>query len=131
MQDEFVFEVHTPIHVSKHVPVTRCVCVWCGRVYSTCVWIHVRFNICVSVCIWCEFASPQASGGTKGSAKYKEQRHNLHNLAFDLGHQESPLAPTTAAKLFPSPVDSISELCLSEASASSGPHKGHRARAEQ
>ena len=81
------------------------------------MFAHVCF--CVSVCIWCELASRCAPGGTKASANYKEQRNNLHNLAFDLCHPQASFALSPAAKLFPQPCRFF-ELCLLEASTS--PH---------
>ena len=110
------------------------VLVWCGAVGYipcasgfVCVFAHVCF--CVSVCIWCELASPCAPGGTKASANYKEQRNNLHNLAFDLCHPQASFALTSAAKLFPQPCG----LCLWALSSgslhlSSTPHEWNRGR---
>lgn len=90
-----------------------CVCA-CGIAEYTCVrlqwcpnanmWLCVRM-LMVWVCL------PSAPGGTKASANYKEQRNNLHNLAFDLCHPWVLFALIAAAKLLSNPLDSTFELC--------------------
>lgn len=90
-------------------------CIPCASGF-VCMFAHMWF--CVSVCIWCEFASPYAPGGTEASANYKKQRNNLHNLAFDLCHPQSSFALTQLPSCFPSPAGSIFELCLLAALAS-------------
>lgn len=130
----YVFGVYTHTHLWADKGAHDHVLVWCGAVGYilrasgfVCMFAHVCF--CVSVCIWCELASPCAPGGTKASANYKEQRNNLHNLAFDLCHPQASFALSPAAKLFPQPC----RLCLWALSSgslhlSSSPHERNRDR---
>lgn len=97
------------------------VCV-CGIARYTCASRVVAKCICMCLCtrVLMEWVCPPPTpGGTKASANYKEQRNNLHNLAFDLCHPRVLFALTPAAKLLPSPLDSTFELCLVGALASS------------
>ena len=121
----------THTYMLANVSMTPCVRVHgvVGSMSCTSGFMCILTFVCQ--CAYGVSASPHAPGGTQASVKYKEQRNNLHNLAFDLCCPESSLALTAAAKLFPSPVDSILELCLPEASASPCPHKGSRTREGQ
>lgn len=93
-----------------------CVCA-CGVTEYTCMHIQWCPNADMWLCIrvlmvW--VCLPPAPGDTKASANYKEQRNNLHNLAFDLCHPWILFALIAAAQLLSNPLDSTFELCSAE-----------------
>ena len=100
-----VWSTYTHTCEQTKVPTTMCFsvcgvvgCIPCASGF-VCMFAHMWF--CVSVCIWCEFASPYAPGGTEASANYKKQRNNLHNLAFDLCHPHPPLLSLSCQAVSP------------------------------
>lgn len=85
----------------------------CGIARYTCVSRVAAKCICMCLCIRVLMecvCCPPAPGGTKASANYKEQRNNLHNLAFDLCFPWVLFTLTPTAKLLPCPLDSTFEL---------------------